>query len=56
MKNHLQLQSLPPVTDNNITLFYFFNKCVDIKQLNNETLKAIGLPERIQQKIVCSLV
>lgn len=51
MKNSQQLQCIPSITDNSITLFYFFNTHADIDQLNYKILKSIGLPDRIHQGI-----
>jgi hypothetical protein len=51
MKNQPATHDLPLITDHNITLFYFFNKHVDLGRLDSKTLIIDGLPKRIKQQI-----
>ena len=51
MDNNLQTQSLPPIIDNRITLFYFFKEHVSLTGWNHAAQKKGGLPETITNPI-----
>lgn len=52
MKECLQIQQLPKITDNKITLYYFFDHHFDdLLTTNVEKLSAIGFPQRLNQAI-----
>lgn len=51
MERCLQTQKLPPITDNQITLFYFFDEEINLNKFNDKGLNIIGVPETITTAI-----